>query len=176
MALLWHFKVFTRTNGVLILFIHLLTGFSLASWSFLVAAPFGKSPPLAGITSAFLALILAILARISARNFDNVGSFIFTLLFPSSFYIFAIRIVCAFEGLEIGANVVRPDPLTGRRLLPVMIAAIVRYILLFFCMSDSRFLGIDWHFPVAVLGGSARTRHLRSKIPEEAVMGVLAQG
>ncbi|KAF9235154.1 hypothetical protein BU15DRAFT_78325 [Melanogaster broomeanus] len=102
-AVTWHYYIFSETNIGLVLVIHLLLGFSLASWSFFIAVPFGKSPQLAAIASTFMAFILAILALVSHAS-TGVAT-IFTLVFPPGFYIFAIRTMCGWENNLIPTNV-----------------------------------------------------------------------
>lgn len=123
-SLIWHFRIFSATNAGLILVIHLILGFSLASWSFFVAVPFGKSPQLAAVASTFLSLVFAILALVFSKA-STGAAFIFTLIFPPGYYIFAIRAIAGFEVQQIGTNVLDPDPDNNLRLLPIMIAAIV---------------------------------------------------
>ncbi|KAJ8507179.1 hypothetical protein ONZ45_g10435 [Pleurotus djamor] len=123
-ALTWHYRIFTETNAGLILVVHLLLGLSLASWTFFVAAPFGKSPQLAAVVSTFLAILLAIVALVFSRA-SSGAAFIFSIIFPPGYYIFAIRAICGFENHEIGTNVLEPDPDNQLRLLPLIIAAIL---------------------------------------------------
>ncbi|KAI0673936.1 P-loop containing nucleoside triphosphate hydrolase protein [Trametes maxima] len=123
-AIIWHFRIFTATNVGLVIVIHLLLGLTLASWSFFVAAPFGKSPQLAAVASTFLAIVFAILALVFTRA-STGAAFIFTIIFPPGFYIFAIRAVCGFEVHQIATSVTQPDPDNALRLLPLIIAAII---------------------------------------------------
>ncbi|KAI0714652.1 P-loop containing nucleoside triphosphate hydrolase protein [Earliella scabrosa] len=123
-AIIWHFRIFTATNVGIVIVIHLLLGFTLASWSFFVATPFGKSPQLAAVASTFLAIVFAIFALVFGRA-STGAAFVFTILFPPGFYIFAIRAVCGFEVHEIATDVLQPDPDNGLRLLPLIIAAII---------------------------------------------------
>ncbi|KAI0830875.1 P-loop containing nucleoside triphosphate hydrolase protein [Trametes gibbosa] len=123
-AIIWHFRIFTATNVGLVIVIHLLLGFTLASWSFFVAAPFGKSPQLAAVASTFLGIVFAILALVFSRA-STGAAFVFTLIFPPGFYIFAIRAVCGFENHQISTSVIHPDPDNALRLLPLIIAAII---------------------------------------------------
>lgn len=127
-AIIWHFRIFTATNVGLVIVIHLLLGLTLASWSFFVATPFGKSPQLAAVASTFLAIVFAILALVFSRA-STGAAFVFTLIFPPGFYIFAIRAVCGWEVHQIATNVLQPDPDNALRLLPLIIAAIVRSVL-----------------------------------------------
>jgi ATP-binding cassette subfamily A (ABC1) protein 3 len=123
----WHARVFTHTHVLLILLIHLLLGLYLASWSFFIAAPFGKSPALAAIATTILAVVFGILSQVYAALAGSVaGTFFLSLLLPPGFYIFAIRAVCGFEVRDLGANVVKADPTDGLRLLPLLVAAMVR--------------------------------------------------
>lgn len=123
-SLVWHFRIFTETNGVLIVAVHLLFGLSLASWTFFVAAPFGSSPQLAAITSTLLAIVFSIFALVFSRA-STGAAFIFTILFPPGYYIFAIRAICGWENHVLPTNALKGDPDNGLTLLPVMIAALV---------------------------------------------------
>jgi ATP-binding cassette, subfamily A (ABC1), member 3 len=89
-ALIWHFRIFTATNFLLILAVHLLLGLVLASWSFFVSAPFGKSPQLAAVASTLLSIVFAILGLVFSRA-GTGAAVIFSIIFPPGFYIFAIR-------------------------------------------------------------------------------------
>lgn len=109
----------------LVLVVHLLFGFSLASWSFFVAAPFGKSPQLAAVASTFLAIVFGLIALVFQQA-STGGAFVFSIIFPPGFYIFAIRAICGFENLRLPANVLHADPGSNLMLLPLLIAAIVR--------------------------------------------------
>lgn len=103
---------------------HLLLPISLASWSFFVAAPFGKSPQLAAVVTTFLAILFAILALVFKHAGDG-GAFIFTLIFPPGFYIFAVRAMAGWENHLHPTNALKGDPDNGLRLLPLLIAALV---------------------------------------------------
>lgn len=123
-SLIWHYRIFTETNAGIILVVHLLLGLVLASWSFFVGAPFGKSPQLAAVASTFLAIVFAIIALVLSRVGDG-GAFIFSILFPPAFYVFAIRCICGWENNLKATDVLQGDPDSGLRLLPLIIAAIV---------------------------------------------------
>lgn len=120
----WHYRIFTLTNVGLILLVHLLLGLSLASWSFFVAAPFGKSPQLAAVVSTFLAILLAILALVVTKA-STGAAFAFSIIFPPGFYIFAIRAICGFENHLRPSDALRGDPDNNICLLPLIVAAIV---------------------------------------------------
>ncbi|KAF9004918.1 P-loop containing nucleoside triphosphate hydrolase protein [Hymenopellis radicata] len=123
-AIIWHYRIFTETNVGLVLIVHLLLGFLLASWSFFVATPFGKSPQLAAVASTFLSIVFAIIALAFSRA-GNGAAFIFTIIFPPGFYIFAIRAICGFENHLIPTDALKGDPDNGLMLLPLIIAAII---------------------------------------------------
>lgn len=123
-SIIWHFRIFAGTNGGLVFVIHLLLGLSLASWSFFLAVPFGKSPQLAAVASTFCAILFAILAQAWSGT-TNGGGFIYSIIFPAGYYIFAIRAIAGFELHQIPTNVIDPDPDNGLRLLPLIIAAII---------------------------------------------------
>ncbi|KAJ7584352.1 hypothetical protein C8J56DRAFT_950802 [Mycena floridula] len=124
-SLVWHFRIFSKTSVLLVLVVHVLLGLVLASWSFLVAAPFGKSPQLAAVSSTFLAILFAILALVLSKNAGNGLAFIFTILFPPGFYIFAIRAMCGFENHLLATDALHGDPDSSLRLLPLIIAALI---------------------------------------------------
>lgn len=123
-SLIWHYRIFTATNPGLVLVIHLLLGLTLASWSFFVSAPFGKSPQLAAIASTVLSIVFAILALVDTHA-STGAAFVFSIFFPPGFYIFAIRAVCGFEAHQIATNVLKPDPDNNLILLPLIFAAII---------------------------------------------------
>ncbi|KAF9045107.1 hypothetical protein BJ165DRAFT_1346335 [Panaeolus papilionaceus] len=123
-ALTWKFRIFEASSAGLIVILHILLGLSLASWSFFVAAPFGKSPQLAAVVTTFLGVVFAILGVVikSSRTGTLV---IFSLLFPPSFYIFALRGISGFENHQIPTNVLEKDPDSGVVVLPLLIAAVI---------------------------------------------------
>ncbi|KAG0694048.1 hypothetical protein DFH29DRAFT_859873 [Suillus ampliporus] len=123
-SIVWHYRIFSGTNVVLVLIVHLLFGFSLASWTFFIAAPFGKSPQLAAVASTFLGIMFAILALVFSKA-STVAATIFTLVFPPGYYIFAIRAICGWENHQIPTNILKPDPDSNLTLLPLIIAAII---------------------------------------------------
>jgi ATP-binding cassette subfamily A (ABC1) protein 3 len=108
------------------LLIQILTGLSLASWSFFLATPFGKSPVLGAVLSTIISILFAILALVYGPHIGTLGAFFYTLILPSGFYIFAIRNIGAFELLQKPGNLVHPDPSDRLRLLPVVFAVFVR--------------------------------------------------
>ena len=124
MALTWKFRIFAETNTGLILIVHLLLGLVLASWSFFVAVPFGKSPHLAAVASTFLGLVFAVLALVIKSSRSGI-LFIFSILFPPSFYIFALKAICGYENHQFPTDILKGDPDRGIVLLPLLIAAIV---------------------------------------------------
>lgn len=128
-SIVWHYRIFTGTNVGLLLIVNLLLGFSLASWSFFVAAPFGKSPQLAAVASTFLGIVFAILALVFSRASTGVAT-IFSIIFPPGYYIFAIRAICGWENHQIPTNILKPDPDSNLTLLPLIIAAIVSRVYL----------------------------------------------
>ncbi|CAL1693884.1 unnamed protein product [Somion occarium] len=127
-SLIWHFRIFSRTNAGLVFIVHLLLGLVLASWSFFIAVPFGKSPQLAAVTSTILAIVFAILALVFSRA-STGAAFIFSIIFPPGFYIFVIRAICGFEDHQIPTNALNPDPDNRLRILPILVAAIINVFL-----------------------------------------------
>jgi hypothetical protein len=80
-SLVWRSQIWVLTNVLLILVVHILLGLTLASWSFFIAAPFGKSPQLAAVASTFLSILFAIVALILKGVFLGISQ---TDLFNSS--------------------------------------------------------------------------------------------
>ncbi|KAF4612016.1 hypothetical protein D9613_004324 [Agrocybe pediades] len=123
-ALTWKFRVFTASSAGLIFGVHLLLGLVLASWSFFVAAPFGKSPQLAAVVTTFLAIVLAILGLVIKAK-SSGALFIFSIVFPPSFYIFALKAICGWENNQMAPIVSKRDPDEGITLAPILLAAVI---------------------------------------------------
>ncbi|KAG7099993.1 hypothetical protein E1B28_001784 [Marasmius oreades] len=123
-SLIWHYRIFTETNAGLVFVIHILFGLNLASYSFFVAAPFGKSPQLAAVASTLLTIVLAILALVF-KQASTGAAFIFSIIFPPGWYIFVIRAICGWENNRKASNLLKRDPDTGLVLLPLIIAAVI---------------------------------------------------
>jgi len=123
-ALTWKFRVFTETNGGIIIILHLLLGLVLASWSFFIAAPFGKSPQLAAVVTTFLAIMFAILALV-VRSTRSGPQFFYSILFPPMFYVFALKAITGYENHGLATDALKGDPDRGIVLLPLLIAALV---------------------------------------------------
>lgn len=123
-GLTWKLRLFVHTNAGIIVILHVLLGFVLASWSFFIAAPFGKSPQLAAVVTTFLAIVFAILALVIKAN-GSGAVVLFSLIFPPMFYIFALKAICGYENHEIATNALKGDPDRGLVLLPLLIIAIV---------------------------------------------------
>ncbi|KAJ7083357.1 hypothetical protein B0H15DRAFT_911901 [Mycena belliarum] len=123
-ALVWRSEIWVLTHPLLILAVHILFGLTLASWSFFVAAPFGKSPQLAAVCSTFLSFVLAIIAMILSR-ISSGGAFIFTILFPPGFYIFANRAISGYENHSLATDAVKGDPDSNIPLLFILIAGVI---------------------------------------------------
>lgn len=73
--------------------------------------------------------MLAILFAVFALVFGHAGngsSFIFTLIFPPGFYIFAVRAMAGWENHLHPTNAIKGDPDNGLGLLQLLIAAFVR--------------------------------------------------
>ena len=102
---------------------------SLASWSLFVSVPYGKSPQLAAISSTFLSLVFAILALVLSPRASNRLQMIFTLLFPSSFFVFATSAIAGFEDAETPTSFTRPDPERGGRIWALFLIAIINTLL-----------------------------------------------
>ncbi|KAJ6516580.1 P-loop containing nucleoside triphosphate hydrolase protein [Mycena vitilis] len=123
-ALIWRSHIWVLTNVLLILIVHILLGLTLTSWSFFLAAPFGKSPQLAAVPSTFLAILFAIVALI-LKQIPTGGAFIFTIIFPPGFYIFANRAISGYENHSFATNALKGDPDNNLQLLAIIIAGII---------------------------------------------------
>ncbi|KAJ7447207.1 hypothetical protein FB451DRAFT_1343436 [Mycena latifolia] len=123
-SLVWRSQIWVLTHPLLILVVHILLGLTLASWSFFVAAPFGKSPQLAAVSSTFLSILFAILALI-LKKVNSGGAFLFTILFPPGFYIFANRAISGYENHSLPTNALKGDPDNKIQLLSVIIAGVI---------------------------------------------------
>jgi ATP-binding cassette subfamily A (ABC1) protein 3 len=107
---------------------------SLASWSFFVSVPYGKSPQLAAISTTFLSLLFAVIALVISPRASNGLQMIFTLLFPSSFFVFVVSAVAGFENTETRTSFSNPDPERGGRIGTLFLIAIIN-IFLYPCLA-----------------------------------------
>ncbi|TDL17229.1 P-loop containing nucleoside triphosphate hydrolase protein [Rickenella mellea] len=127
-AVLWHIKIYHGTSIGIMIGLHILAGFSLASHALFVAAPFGRSPQLAAVGATFLAILLAILA-LHFSQFTTSSAVIFTFFFPPGFYVFCMRAIAGYETSLIPTNLIKADPIHNIRILPLFIVAIVNIFL-----------------------------------------------
>ncbi|KAI3622160.1 nod factor export atp-binding protein i [Moniliophthora roreri] len=123
-SLVWHYQIFTETSAGLVFIFHLILGLLLASYSFFVAAPFGKSPQLAAVVSTLLSIVFAILALVFERA-GTGAAFIFSIIFPPGWYIFVIRAMCGWENHLQASNLLKGDPDNNLTLLPLLIAGVI---------------------------------------------------
>ena len=125
MSLMWSFRIFTEASVGLILLLHILLGLVLASWSLFIAVPFGNTPQLAAVVTTFLGVILTIigLAIDTSTTWFMVS---FSILFPPSFYIFALKAICGYENHSLPADLLRGDPDRNIQILPLLLATVVR--------------------------------------------------
>jgi len=143
MALAWKARIFRGTNVGIILLVNLLLPLSLASWTFFIATPFGRSPQLSAITSVLASFVFAIFALV-LKGAGNGMAFIFTILFPSGFYVFVIRAICGFENRQIPTSLVKADPDHNLRVIVPVIAAIVcPPYSIFYAKADTRYSQIN---------------------------------
>ncbi|KAK7049037.1 hypothetical protein R3P38DRAFT_3307634 [Favolaschia claudopus] len=125
----WRSQIWVETNVLLILVVHILFGLTLASWSFFIAAPFGKSPQLAAVASTFLSTLFAIIALINtARKRVAVvgtgGGFVFTIIFPTAFYVFGNRAMDGYKNHAFATDALKADPDRDMLLLAIIIAGL----------------------------------------------------
>ncbi|KAF7302856.1 hypothetical protein MKEN_01247800 [Mycena kentingensis (nom. inval.)] len=123
-ALVWKAQVWVHTNAALVLAVHIEFGLVLASWSFVVAAPFGKSPQLAAVACTFGAIVCAIIAMVF-NSLGTGGAMLFTLLLPPTYYIWAAYALTGFELNDLTTNALKMDPEKKIVLLLIMLVGII---------------------------------------------------
>ncbi|KAH8835982.1 P-loop containing nucleoside triphosphate hydrolase protein [Flagelloscypha sp. PMI_526] len=117
-GLTWHYRIWTLSSAGLILGIHILLGFSLASYAMFVCVPFSsRSPQLSAVVSTFITILLSIRWKRSC--------FHFTLIFPPGYYVFVTRALAGWENHLLAPKISSPDPDSSLRVLPLMIAALI---------------------------------------------------
>ncbi|KAF8760089.1 P-loop containing nucleoside triphosphate hydrolase protein [Rhizoctonia solani] len=122
-ALLWHWSIFTHTPLGLFIGIHLITGFSLASWALLVAQPFYKSPQLAAIACSVLAVVLVFWpCCLEGRGLRLWSMLLFVRFGQPGFYVFALKSLAAWELADHPVELFKPDT-DGFMFGPPLIAA-----------------------------------------------------
>ncbi|KAF4611653.1 hypothetical protein D9613_004331 [Agrocybe pediades] len=127
-ALIWKARVFVVTDASLLIFVHLLLGMVLASWSLFVAAPFGTNPQLAAVVTLFLGIATAVIGHAIDPS-KHALMVVFSLICPPSFYIFAMKAICGFENHQLPALYSKGDPDHGITLLPFVLIALVNIFL-----------------------------------------------
>ncbi|KIM38139.1 hypothetical protein M413DRAFT_420628 [Hebeloma cylindrosporum] len=101
-SLIWKYLLFLKTSVALVLAVHVLLGLVLASWSY---------------NFCFFGLVL--------HSSSTAVLFVFSIIFPPSFYIFALKAICGYENHQIPTNAVKGDPDRDILVLPLLIAALV---------------------------------------------------
>lgn len=96
----------------------------LASWSLAVSVPLGESPQLAAVVTTFLSIVFAILGMVVDTSSTFILSFL-SLIFPPSFYIFALKAICGYENNQLATDPMRGDPDRGIFLAPLICVAVV---------------------------------------------------
>ncbi|KAG8739138.1 hypothetical protein FRC10_006108 [Ceratobasidium sp. 414] len=132
-AVIWHYRVFPRTNVGLLITIHVITGLSLASFSLVACMPFRKSPQLAAIGTSFLSIVFSIVALLIPMNLP--GAALSTLALPPGFFVFAIRVVSRFERNRRGAQAAFIHGESDARILGYVIMAGVANIFLWLLLA-----------------------------------------
>ena len=105
--------------------LRLAFSFSLASWTMFISIPFENSPQLAAVCATVLSFLFAILAQAFGGASTGAG-FIFGILFPPGYYVFALRAIAGFEIHQTTTNITKGDPDNNLAILPLMLAALVR--------------------------------------------------
>ncbi|CAA7265338.1 unnamed protein product [Cyclocybe aegerita] len=123
LAGIWKSLLFTQTSVGLLILIHLITGFGLASTSLFISVPFSKSPQLAAV----IATGLSIAVGVAPMMLYDIGTFIPGVLsfFPSMFYLFSLKALSGFEIEGRAPKLSEPDPNHGLALQPMIIGALI---------------------------------------------------
>lgn len=100
--------IFKKSNVVIILIWHLLSGFSLASWSLFWGA-FFKKAQLSGITVTVGSLVLGVIAQVS-KNSGTGAQAILSFLFPPMTYVYFSISVGRAEKEQVGLNFFKKPP------------------------------------------------------------------
>lgn len=112
MGLVVSYLVFPDTNVGIIVGLHLLTGFSLSSFSIFFGA-FFKRAQLSGITTTIVSLILAVIAQIPLGRHGSTGAvIILSLLFPPMSYVFFLIYNAGFQQLLVSTTLTEYSPAT----------------------------------------------------------------
>ncbi|KAI0327697.1 P-loop containing nucleoside triphosphate hydrolase protein [Cubamyces sp. BRFM 1775] len=127
-AVIWKVKIYTGTSVGILIGIHLLFGLSLASWSFLLMAPFGRSPQLAAIATTVFSFVWVVIGM-SLQNVTTTAAAILTIFFPPFFYPVAIRCITEFETQFKPTSALHPTPLTNLTLWPLLLSAAISVFL-----------------------------------------------
>ena len=125
-AVVWKVKLYSGTSVGILIGIHLLFGLSLASWSFLLMAPFGRSPQLAAIASTVFSFAWVVIGM-SLQNVTTTAAAILTIFFPPFFYPVAIRCITEFETQFQRTSALESSPLTHVTLWPLLLTAAVNH-------------------------------------------------
>ena len=107
-AIIFNRGVFARTSIGVLLILHILTGFALASFS-LFAAAFFKKAQLSGITAVIVSLLLAVLAQVLSGA-STAAVAVLSLLFPSMNYTYFIILMARWESQDLPTNLVKRAP------------------------------------------------------------------
>ncbi|KAL1409650.1 hypothetical protein Q8F55_003646 [Vanrija albida] len=123
MAATYQTQIFKHTNMGLFIVVFVITGLSLASWTFLVAVPFGKAPTLAAVTATFGAILTAIVGQIIGSK--AATQLVFALIFPPTFFVFTLKGMASFELAKRALSITRRSPSRDAPILALLIIAIV---------------------------------------------------
>lgn len=108
MGLVLGVGVFAKTSKAIVIIFHLLSGFSLTSWSIL-GASFFKKAQLSGITLVIVTLLLGVLAQVI--NKTNSGTIaVLGLLFSPCTYVFSIVFMARYERQDLPTDLVHSAP------------------------------------------------------------------
>ncbi|KAK4686551.1 hypothetical protein P7C73_g3574, partial [Tremellales sp. Uapishka_1] len=126
-ALIWKYFIFEKTSAGLVFILYLVTGLSLASWTYVPSVIFSSTPTLAAVASTFAAVIFAIIALIVGHS--TTVSCVLTLIFPPMFFVFFTRALCSWELNSVAPSLLRRSPLGDAPILALLVIAIANIVI-----------------------------------------------
>ncbi|KAK9245363.1 hypothetical protein V1506DRAFT_538357 [Lipomyces tetrasporus] len=105
---------FKQTNYGLILIYHLLSLFSLVSWSLFLSS-FFKKAQLSGVLTAGFSMVLAVMVVVqyATIGFNRAAAIVLSILFPPMNYTYYIQTNAKWEKEQLSLNLVKDAPEDG---------------------------------------------------------------
>ncbi|MCJ1313012.1 hypothetical protein MMC25_006688 [Agyrium rufum] len=102
-------NVFSKTNIGVVIILHLLAGWALASFSIFGAAFFRRAQ-LSGILVTIASILLAVLGQVINKNLSTGVVYILSLLFPSMNFTFFIIVMARWEAQNVPTDLTKAAP------------------------------------------------------------------